>query len=205
MELKKFIKSFFSATEHSKNQNVSDGKYMPEKKAPIEERFTFNFTKNGGKFLYCENKSECDSFFLQIINENEWNDSEILCYDDSLLDFFIEKEKLNISKTNLNSKFFLTKCEFLVASDGSLLICDKQIKSHKVNDFPKNFIVFAKISQFTETLSGGLNGIKSKYPSNLPTNITTIKNFNSQVKENTNFLTYGSAAKNLYLLLLEDL
>ena len=205
MELKKFIKSFFSATEQTKNQNVSDGKYMPEKKAPIEERFTFNFTKNGGKFLYCENKSECDSFFLQIINENEWNDSEILCYDDSLLDFFIEKEKLNISKTNLNSKFFLTKCEFLVASDGSLLICDKQIKSHKVNDFPKNFIVFAKISQFTETLSGGLNGIKSKYPSNLPTNITTIKNFNSQVKENTNFLTYGSAAKNLYLLLLEDL
>ena len=178
---------------------------MPEKKIPIEERFTFNFTKNGGKFLYCENKSECDSFFSQIINENEWNDSEILCYDNSLLDFFIEKEKLNISKTNLNSKFFLTKCEFLVASDGSLLICDKQIKSHKVNDFPKNFIVFAKISQFTETLSGGLNGIKSKYPKNLPTNITTIKNFNSQEKENTNFLTYGSAAKNLYLLLLEDL
>jgi hypothetical protein len=202
--LKKFIKSFFSKTEQEKNQNVPDGKYMPEKKVPIEERFTFNFTKNGGKFLYCENKSECDSFFSQIINENEWNDSEILCYDNSLLDF-IEKEKLNISKTNLNSKFFLTKCEFLVASDGSLLICDKQIKSHKVNDFPKNFIVFAKISQFTETLSGGLNGIKSKYPKNLPTNITTIKNFNSQEKENTNFLTYGSTAKNLYLLLLEDL
>jgi len=202
--LKKFIKSFFSKTEQEKNQNVPDGKYMPEKEVPIEERFTFNFTKNGGKFLYCENKSECDSFFSQIINENEWNDSEILCYDNSLLDF-IEKEKLNISKTNLNSKFFLTKCEFLVASDGSLLICDKQIKSHKVNDFPKNFIVFAKISQFTETLSGGLNGIKSKYPRNLPTNITTIKNFNSQEKENTNFLTYGSAAKNLYLLLLEDL
>ena len=202
--MKKFIKSFFSKTEQDKNQNVPDGKYMPEKKVPIEERFTFNFTKNGGKFLYCENKSECDSFFSQIINENEWNDSEILCYDNSLLDF-IEIEKLNISKTNLNSKFFLTKCEFLVASDGSLLICDKQIKSHKVNDFPKNFIVFAKISQFTETLSGGLNGIKSKYPRNLPTNITTIKNFNSQEKENTNFLTYGSAAKNLYLLLLEDL
>jgi hypothetical protein len=202
--LKKFIKSFFSKTEQEKNQNVPDGKYMPEKKVPIEERFTFNFTKNGGKFLYCENKSECDSFFSQIINENDWNDSEILCYDNSLLDF-IEKEKLNISKTNLNSKFFLTKCEFLVASDGSLLICDKQIKSHKVNDFPKNFIVFAKTSQFTETLSGGLNGIKSKYPRNLPTNITTIKNFNSQEKENTNFLTYGSTAKNLYLLLLEDL
>ena len=178
---------------------------MPEAKAPLEERFTFNFTENGGKFLYCETKSECDGFFSQIIEENKWEDVEILCYDDSLLEFFSEKDKLNVSKTNLNSRFFLTRCEFLVAKDGSLLICAEQIKSHKVNDLPQNFIVFAKISQFTETLSGGLNGIKSKYPNNLPTNITTIKNFNSQEKENTNFLTYGSAAKNLYLLLLEDL
>ena len=203
--MKKFIKSFFNKTSENKAVEDIEGKYMPEKIIPIEERFTFNFTKNGGKFLYCENKSECDSFFSQIIDENQWENVVILCYHDFLLDFFKDKSKLNVSKTNLNSKFFLTTCEFLVAIDGSLLICDKQIKSHKVNDLPSNFIVFAKISQFTETLSGGLNGIKSKYPNNLPTNITTIKNFNSQVKENNNFLTYGSAAKNLYLLLLEDL
>ena len=203
--MKKFIKSFFNKSEKEASEENRDGKYMPESKAPIEERFTSNFTENGGKFLYCETKSECDAFFSKIIEENEWNDVEILCYDNSLLEFFSEKDKLNVSKTNLNSRFFLTKCEFLVAKDGSLLICAEQIKSHKVNDLPQNFIVFAKISQFTETLSGGLNGIKSKYPNNLPTNITTIKNFNSQEKENTNFLTYGSAAKNLYLLLLEDL
>ena len=203
--MKKFIKSFFKKNKSNDKEDKLEGKYMPEKKPPIEERFTYNFTKNGGKFLYCENKSECDSFFSQIIEENKWNDVEILCYDDTLLDFFKEKKELNISKTNLNSKFLLTRCEFLVANDGSLLICAEQIKSHKVIDLPQNFIVFAKISQFTETLSGGLNGIKNKYPNNLPTNITTIKNFNSLEKENTNFLTYGSAAKNLYLLLLEDL
>ena len=203
--MKKFIKSFFKKNKSNDKEDKLEGKYMPEKKAPIEERFTYNFTKNGGKFLYCENKSECDSFFSQIIEENKWNDVEILCYDDTLLDFFKEKKELNISKTNLNSKFLLTRCEFLVANDGSLLICAEQIKSHKVIDLPQNFIVFAKISQFTETLSGGLNGIKNKYPNNLPTNITTIKNFNSLEKENTNFMTYGSAAKNLYLLLLEDL
>ena len=203
--MKKFIKSFFNKSSDEQSEENIEGKYMPKKKAPIEERFTFNFTENGGKFLYCENKSECDNFFSQIIDENQWENVEILCYDESLLDFFKEKSKLNISKTNLNSKFFLTRCEFLVAIDGSLLICAEQIKSHKVNDLPKNFIVFAKTSQFTETLSGGLNGIKSNYPNNLPTNITTIKNFNSQDKENNNFLTYGSAATNLYLLLLEDL
>ena len=120
------------------------------------------------------------------------------------MEFTSENNKLNISKTNLNSKFFLTGCEFLVANDGSLLICAEQIKSHKVNDLPLNFIVIAKISQITNTLSEGLNRIKNKYPNNLPTNITSIKNFKNLEKENTNFLTYGSSAKNLYLLLLED-
>lgn len=203
--MKKFLKSFFNKPSESISTESSSGKYMPEKQDPIEERFTYNFTNNGGKFLYCENKNECDDFFNKILQENNWKDVEILCYDENLLDLFSNKSELIVSKTNLNSKFFLTTCEFLVAIDGSLLICAEQIKSHKVNDLPKNFIVFAKISQFTETLSLGLNGIKSKYPKNLPTNITTIKNFNSEEKENTNFLTYGSSAKNLYLLLLEDL
>lgn len=203
--MKKFIKSFFNNPSNDNKEEVESGKYMPKKEDPIEQRFSFKFTQNGGKFLYCENKSECDDFFSKILEENNWKDVEILCYDNSLLELFSNKSKLIVSKTNLNSKFFLTTCEFLVAKDGSLLICAEQIKSHKVSDLPQNFIVFAKISQFTETLSLGLNGIKSKYSQNLPTNITTIKNFNSDENENTNFLTYGSSAKNLYLLLLEDL
>ena len=201
--MKKFIKSFFNKGEEEFSEEVS-GKYMPDLNDPVEERFTYFFTENGGKFLYCENKSECVNFFSQIIEENNWENAEILCYDDSLLEFNSENNKLNISKTNLNSKFFLTGCEFLVANDGSLLICAEQIKSHKVNDLPLNFIVIAKISQITDTLSEGLNRIKNKYPNNLPTNITSIKNFKNLEKENTNFLTYGSSAKNLYLLLLED-
>ena len=201
--MKKFIKSFFNKGEEELSEEVS-GKYMPDLNDPVEERFTYFFTENGGKFLYCENKLECVNFFLKIIEENNWEDAEILCYDDSLLEFTSENNKLNISKTNLNSKFFLTGCEFLVANDGSLLICAEQIKSHKVNDLPLNFIVIAKISQITDTLSEGLNRIKNKYPNNLPTNITSIKNFKNLEKENTNFLTYGSSAKNLYLLLLED-
>ena len=48
-------------------------------------------------------------------------------------------------------------------------------------------------------------GIRIKYLNNLPSNITSIKNFNKADDEDLNFLTYGSSAKNLYLILLEDL
>ena len=61
---------------------------MPKKEDPIEERFSYKFTENGGKFLYCEDKSECDDFFTKILEENKWEDVEILCYDDSLLEKF---------------------------------------------------------------------------------------------------------------------
>ena len=40
---------------------------------------------------------------------------------------------------------------------------------------------------------------KSKY---IPTNITTIKNFNV-IKGDKDFLSYGTSSKNLYLILLE--
>ena len=176
-----------------------------KRKILSKKDFHINSQKMAVSFCIVKINLNVMIFFTKILEENKWEDVEILCYDDSLLEKFSAKTKLVVSKTNLNSKFFLTTCEFLVAKDGSLLICAEQIKSHKVNDLPQNFIVFAKISQFTETLSLGLNGIKSKYPKNLPTNITTIKNFNSDSKENNNFLTYGSSAKNLYLLLLEDL
>ena len=43
----------------------------------------------------------------------------------------------------------------------------------------------------------------SKNKQRIPTNITTIKHFKSG--DDKDFLSYGSSAKNLYLLLLEDL
>ncbi len=51
------------------------------------------------------------------------------------------------------------------------------------------------------TISEGLSEIKSKSKS-IPTNITTIKNFD-MIKEDKDFLSYGTSSKNLYLILLE--
>ena len=118
---------------------------------------------------------------------------------------FFPNINIKLNKTNINSNLFITDCEFLVANDGSILVSAKQIKSYKSNDLPNNIIVIAKTSQLSETLSKGLEGIRIKYSNNLPSNITSIKNFNKGNDENQNFMTYGSSAKNLYLILLEDL
>ena len=178
------------------------GKYMPEIKIPIDEKFTINFKANGGKFLYCENLDEIFGNLQHIIEENNWDDQNALILDNNLKDKF---KKSNLKSTTKVSEatFFLTTCENLIANDGSLLISSKQIFEKKLPELPVNFIVFATTSQIVENIGEGLRGIKSKNKQKIPTNITTIKHFKSNAEKD--FLSYGSSAKNLYLLLLEDL
>ena len=56
------FKRLLKTTKQSASKKkVDHGKYYPEEKLPIDEKFTYNFNKNGGKFLYCENEDELRS------------------------------------------------------------------------------------------------------------------------------------------------
>lgn len=189
----------------SPRPNKNDGersKYMPDVNTPADERFTKNFILNGGRFLYCLNMGEILESFDNILLENDWYEHDVLCTDDKLQQTF-KGYNLNFCD-QLDSSFFLTTCESLVATDGSLLVCSKQIKDLKLHDLPQNFIVFGTTSQIVNSIGEGLRLIKNKNEGSIPTNITTIKNFEIKVDEQ-DFMTYGSSTKNLYLLLLEDL
>ena len=123
------------------------------------------------------------------------------CFDSRLF-HFLDENRLEY-KNAPNPTFFFTACENLIADEGSILFSSKQIKQHKPNELPVNIIVFAKTSQIIGAKSDGLSAIKKKYERDYPTNITTIKYFEKAKEED--FTQYGSTAKNLYLLLLEDL
>ena len=207
IQLKNFFKSFFrnKKNEDETKEKELDYKYLPKKDEYIEERFTKNFSENGGKFLYASTREECNDFFQKILDENNWNKKTILCFKKNLINDFFDDINFETNKTNLNSNLLITGCEFLVAKDGSILVSAHQIKSYKIKDIPMNIIVLAKTSQLSETVSKGLEGIRIKYSNNLPSNITSIKNFNCEENEKLNFLTYGTSSKNLYLILLEDL
>ncbi|MEH6406881.1 MAG: LUD domain-containing protein [Leeuwenhoekiella sp.] len=188
--------------ETHRSQKDSRGKYMPDVKAPVDERFTKHFILNGGKFLYCLNMTEVHESFDNILLENDWYEKDVYCMDNKLTDKF---KGYNLDYGNKpDAEFFFTTCENLIADDGSLLISSNQIKEKKLKDLPQNFIVFATASQIVNNIGEGLRGIKKKNTGQIPTNITTIKNF--EPKEGPkDFMSYGSSAKNLYLLLLEDL
>ena len=197
------FRKFFGSKENSSDEeNYSEfNRSASDLSLPVDERFTFNFKKNGGKFLYCENLSEIKEQFENILEENDWFESEVLCYDSGLFSL-LDENKLNYDQPT-NPKFLFATCENLIAEEGSILFSSSQIKQKKPNELPTNIIIYATTSQIVESTSDGLRMIKNKYLKDYPTNITTIKYF-EKVKED-DFLHYGSSAKNLYLLLLEDL
>ena len=195
---RKFFGSSNLASDEDKENEFS--KSFTENTTSIDEKFIYNFKKNGGKFLYCENTEEVSEHFENILAENDWFESDVLCYDPTFFKI-LEDNKLSYNKS-ANPKFLLASCENLIAEEGSILFSSKQIKQNKPHELPTNIIIFATTSQILAVKSDGLSAIKKKYERDYPTNITTIKYFEKAKEED--FTQYGSSAKNLYLLLLED-
>ena len=196
---RKFFGSINPASDEDK-ANESNESFTESNKS-IDEIFIFNFKKNGGKFLYCENLEEVKEQFENILEENDWFESKVLCYNPDLFSI-LDDNKLDYSK-NADPKFLYATCENLIADEGSILFSSKQIKQNKPHELPANIIILATTSQIIGAKSDLLSVIKKKYETDYPTNITTIKYFEKAKEED--FTQYGSTAKNLYLLLLEDL
>ncbi|PKA82249.1 YkgG family uncharacterized protein [Ulvibacter sp. MAR_2010_11] len=195
---KRLLNPNYKSEEKSKSDQ---SKYYPEEKLPTDEKFTFNFNKNGGKFLYCENLDEVLDAFDNILLENDWYEQDVFCINDQLISRF-EGYNLNFIKKT-TATFFLSTCESLVANNGSILLCSNQIKEKKLKELPSNFVIFATTSQLVDNISEGLRNIKNQSRSHIPSNITTIQDFETEKEKD--FMSYGSSTKNLYLLLLEDL
>ncbi|GGG89339.1 hypothetical protein GCM10011416_02150 [Polaribacter pacificus] len=168
----------------------------------LDDAFVHNFLEKGGKFLYCTKKEEILIHLKNIISENQWD--ELICTNPEL----IALSKSVAIKTNGNLKQdapFFTTCEHLIADNGDILFSSNQLQSERIASLSDHFIVYATTSQLVKNTGEGLTGIKTNCKKNIPTNISSVKNYTLNKNED-NFLNYGNnSSKDLYLLLYEDL
>ncbi len=162
--------------------------------------FAKNFTNSGGRFIYIDEINSTKEVFEKIFEENQWNPENVCSLN---ADVAKNLEIKSIRKIdNKNVRALVTECEFLISNTGRILICNKQIKSNKIEDLPSVLIVLAKSNQFVSDVSEGMTMLKNKYKGNFPINITTL-NVKNKLNED-NFLTYGNSAKDIYLILSDD-
>ena len=162
--------------------------------------FAKNFTSSGGRFIFIDEINSTKEVFEKIFEENQW-DAENVCSLNPNVAKNLEIRSIR-KVDNENVKALVTECEFLISNTGRILICNKQIKSNKIEDLPSVLIVLAKSNQFVSDVSEGMTMLKNKYKGNFPTNITTL-NVKNKLNED-NFLTYGNSAKDIYLILSDD-
>lgn len=194
--------SFFKKLFKSQKDKNPKEPTLDTEKLPLDQVFVQNFLKNNGKFLYCTTLEEVTLNLSNIVQENSWEN--IICNDNDLLKL-IKTIPLNFTETLDNTLPFFVNCEHLIAENGSILFSSNQLKEFKISELSENFIVYATTSQLVKTSGDSLTGIKSRYQGNIPSNISAIKNYNPNSKE-IDFMNYGNTnAKNLYLLLFEDL
>ncbi len=193
-----FLKKLFSTPKEKEiKEQTLDLKLLTP-----DQIFVENFIKNNGKFLYCTTLEEVTRNLANIIQENYW---DILTCNDNDLFKLTKAISLKTTDTFDNALPFFTSCEHLIAENGSILFSSNQLKECKISELSENFIVYATTSQFVKTSGDSLTGIKTRYLGNIPSNISAIKNYNPNSKE-IDFMNYGNTnAKNLYLLLFEDL
>ena len=169
----------------------------------LEDHFVHQFVAKGGKFLYCSNTEELDKQFLNIAKENNWTTFEY--YKSNPLKDSTIQSSLPI-ECNKGSDVFISACEYLISNDGTILLSSNQIGEEKIVSLPKNFILIARTSQIVKDKRDALHCINIGAQSVKPTNISTIKYFDLNIKSDDILKNYGNSnSKNLYLLLLEDL
>jgi L-lactate utilization protein LutC len=168
----------------------------------VDEQFVKKFIHKGGKFLYCSDQEEVEKNLLQVLQENQWNN--VISHNDELHELLTRINSARTKKIIPNLPF-LTYCECLIATDGSIMFSSRQLKDKKLKDLPSDFIVCARTSQIVKDTRDGISGIRSRSEKNSPTIISSIKDFIVD-KSETDFMSYGlTNSKTLYLLLLEDL
>ena len=179
--------------EDELNQNDSDHKMEFQN---IDEEFAYNFTREGGKFMFCLSKKSLYSTLTQVLKEQGWNNIFI---NEAEVHTLLEGcDDINELKANgyAGTDVFISTCDNLVAFNGRIMVSSNQCKNLNFSELPVNHIIIANHAQIVKNLGEGLRRINSKYFRNLPSKITTLKNKNTARNSGT--------SKNIYVFLLED-
>jgi len=193
-----FLKKLFGNSESRKEQEIK----KQDVSLALDDSFVHNFINKNGKFLYCTKMDEVLVNFQNILRENKWDN--VICSDIDLLKL-TKKVKINSDESFSNLHPFFTTCEHLIANDGSIMFTSNQLGSNKFSSLSEHFIVYATTSQIVKDTGEGLTSIKTRFSGNIPTNISSIKNYNTENIEADSLDFSNANSKNLYLILFEDL
>lgn len=166
--------------------------------------FAQEFTRIGGKFIFCEDDNEFIQSLKFLISENKW--SNIFCNEHKLCDMLesADMEYDSGEKEFQKLEIGLTRCEFLIARLGSVMVSSKQSLGRRINVFPEKHLVLAYASQLVPDLKDAFVKMKEKYPTGMPSFISVITGQSRTADIEKTLVLGAHGPRDIYVFLIDD-
>ncbi len=185
-------------------QNIDfESSVYPEFEDSLDITFAQEFTKAGGKFIYCENHTDFVRQLAILINESSW--SSVFCKEPQIQSLLTQAGipfKSNKAEIK-NADAGLTSCEFLISRRGSILISSAKESGRKTHFFPETHLVLAYSSQLVPEIKNAFEEMKKVY--DISPSMMTMITGPSRTADIEKTLVMGAhGPKDVYLFLVDD-
>lgn len=169
----------------------------------LDVQYAENFTMAGGKFIYAETKAELIEILKQLKQQNKWKN--IYYWEDEVKQLLDGQDalKISIGVSLETSQAAVSFCEYLVASDGSIILSSKQASTRGLSVFPDAHIIIADATRLVKNLEEGV--IKfNKYHTELPFAIYLSDKVGVDTKSNDTLILNAHGTQNVFLLFVDE-
>lgn len=169
----------------------------------IEVEFAEQFTKLGGKFIYCINQQELAFQLGSLVKKQDWQ--KVFCVEDQLIINATATIGERIVKTDLaNCDVSITGCEYLVARTGSIVMSSAQASGRTTSVYAPIHVCIAFTNQMVYDVKDALQAAKEKYGNNLPSLITFATGPSRTADIEKTLVVGVHGPKEVYLFLVEN-
>lgn len=166
--------------------------------------FAEELVRIGGKFVYCESEDEFLGTLQSFIVEKDWG--LLYCQDPTLQRMLRDAGIPFESHTDAmpEAQIGITRCEFLVARFGSIVVSSRMSPGRKITVYPETHVVLGYTSQLVPELKNALAGIKKKYRDDYPSMISMITGPSRTADIEKTLVMGAHGPRELYVFLVDD-
>jgi len=171
---------------------------------PLDVTFAEELVRIAGKFVYCESEDEFIANLKSFIIEKEWG---VLFCLDPVLHRILKNGGIPFESHIdhiLDARIGITRCEYLVARLGTVVVSSRQSPGRKITVFPEIHLVLGYTSQLVPDLKQALNSIKKKYRENYPSMVSLISGPSRTADIEKTLVMGAHGPKELYVFLIDD-
>ncbi len=169
-----------------------------------EVEFVINLKKAGGEFVYCANEKAIIENLQQLSKNKNWeyfysvDEKVINLLQSSGIPFQNDVEKF------IDQKAGITRCDFLIARFGSVLVSSGVSSGRRMFAYPECHIVIASIKQVVGEIKDALAGMKKRYSNNFPSQITLITGPSRTADIEKTLVMGAHGPRELYVFMVDD-